>query len=489
MSHSRQTEHYNLPLYNGTDIINPLTDFNDANEAIDEALYNSNERSAHAENVAESVAQTVGGYDARIEAVETEVAGYSSAIEGAVEKSNDAEDMIAPKFSATKVGGYNKGDYVVYNDKLYKFTANHLGAWTGLDVTVETVTANLGSVVEETSRRIIIMGDSYNFSYDGDTEQYVTSVGDRIKNLFPEHASEVIANWVVGGAGFVNKSGEYTFIEFLNATYSTISDRDTVTDLLLFGGYNELGATAEATTNAGVAFCQRVKELFPNCKVHLAFVGWGVRAYGTEMRHLAVNSMPAYKSISELSPNCVYVDKSELILHDYALCGTDGVHPNNLGYDVLARKLGSYLMEGNEVDITYMNVHTVFTPVSGVTATPATANFYTNRRDEVTQVYCQDILHFEGSLRIDSGRYMIGNVPKNGLIFGYIIKNQLPTQPSLTFPVNIAVVRNDDSVVQEVGQIEIYGGYVDLLIPGFESETVKTINVLPFSGVALSVLC
>ena len=40
MSHSRQTEHYALPLYDGTDIINPLTDFNDANSLIDETMYN-----------------------------------------------------------------------------------------------------------------------------------------------------------------------------------------------------------------------------------------------------------------------------------------------------------------------------------------------------------------------------------------------------------------------------------------------------------------
>ena len=41
MAHSRETEHYQLPLYNGTDIINPLTDFNNANEKIDEVLYDT----------------------------------------------------------------------------------------------------------------------------------------------------------------------------------------------------------------------------------------------------------------------------------------------------------------------------------------------------------------------------------------------------------------------------------------------------------------
>lgn len=39
MSHVNTTPHYGLPIYGENDIINPLTDFNDANSAIDTALY------------------------------------------------------------------------------------------------------------------------------------------------------------------------------------------------------------------------------------------------------------------------------------------------------------------------------------------------------------------------------------------------------------------------------------------------------------------
>ena len=39
MSHVSSTAHYNLPIYGDVDIINPLTDFNDCNTAIDNKLY------------------------------------------------------------------------------------------------------------------------------------------------------------------------------------------------------------------------------------------------------------------------------------------------------------------------------------------------------------------------------------------------------------------------------------------------------------------
>lgn len=45
-----------------------------------------------------------------------------------------SQGMIAQPFSANKSGGYNAGDVIIYDNKLYKFTSAHNGAWTGLDV-------------------------------------------------------------------------------------------------------------------------------------------------------------------------------------------------------------------------------------------------------------------------------------------------------------------------------------------------------------------
>ena len=142
MSHSRQTEHYELPLYNGTDIINPLTDFNDANEAIDTALYNANQSASSANTKADSAVEAVAGYDTRITQAETKA-------DTALTKNSDTEKMIANQFDPLKDGGYAIGDSVIYNDKLYTFINPHTGAWDAGDVVNQPITDAVKSTIAE----------------------------------------------------------------------------------------------------------------------------------------------------------------------------------------------------------------------------------------------------------------------------------------------------------------------------------------------------
>lgn len=140
MSHSRQTEHYELPLYDGNDIINPLTDFNNANSSIDEALYNANQRSVGAETTANEAKDIAEGYDARVTHAEEEIASQT-------EKVTKTQNMIAPAFDANKQGGYSAKSVVTFADKLYQFNSAHVGAWTGLDVTKITLAEFLVNIV------------------------------------------------------------------------------------------------------------------------------------------------------------------------------------------------------------------------------------------------------------------------------------------------------------------------------------------------------
>lgn len=142
MSHSRQTDHYGLPLYNGTDIINPLTDFNDANEAIDTALYNANQSASSANTKSDTAVEAVAGYDARITQAETKA-------DNALTKNSDTEKMIANQFDPLKDGGYAIGDSVIYNDKLYTFINPHTGAWDAGDVVNQPITDAVKSTIAE----------------------------------------------------------------------------------------------------------------------------------------------------------------------------------------------------------------------------------------------------------------------------------------------------------------------------------------------------
>ena len=148
MSHSRQTEHYGLPLFDGGDIINPLTDFNNANSSIDEALYNANQRSVSAETTAEEAKDIAEGYDTRVsQAIQT--------ADDAMTLANNTQDMIADDFDPNKTGGYNVGDFVIYNGVLYRFINAHTGAWDASDVQVSPVLIDaIADVVDEGKQAI-----------------------------------------------------------------------------------------------------------------------------------------------------------------------------------------------------------------------------------------------------------------------------------------------------------------------------------------------
>jgi len=63
-----------------------------------------------------------------------------------VEELAKTQDMIAPEFDSTL--SYKAGDYVIYEDDLYRFKNNHTGSWTGTDV-VKVSMAEAIELVEE----------------------------------------------------------------------------------------------------------------------------------------------------------------------------------------------------------------------------------------------------------------------------------------------------------------------------------------------------
>jgi hypothetical protein len=182
MSHSRQTEHYELPLYDGNDIINPLTDFNNANSSIDEALYNANQRSVGAETTANEAKDIAEGYDTRVsQAIQT--------ADDAMTLANNTQDMIADDFDANKEGGYNVGDFVIYNGKLYRFINAHTGAWDASDVQVSPVLIDaIADVVDEGKQAIADAVDEAEQEIAGQTEK-VTKTQAMIAQPFDANKS------------------------------------------------------------------------------------------------------------------------------------------------------------------------------------------------------------------------------------------------------------------------------------------------------------
>lgn len=133
MSHTNQTQHYQLPQYVGTDILNPLTDTNEAYQKIDETMYNVSQEAGQASSEVAQAVATVEAMNQRVAVVENEATELASGVE-------QTRLMLAEPFNALKSGGYKTGDYVIEDNKLYKFIKPHMGAWSASDVEEISVT-------------------------------------------------------------------------------------------------------------------------------------------------------------------------------------------------------------------------------------------------------------------------------------------------------------------------------------------------------------
>lgn len=395
MSHSRQTEHYHLPLYNGTDIINPLTDFNDGNSAIDEAIYDANENAADAKSVAETAAGAVSQYDARISAVEAGMSGFDGRV-------NATQLMIAPAFNPLKPDGYNEGDKVTFEDKFYVFIRNHSGAWNASDVNEITVAEVLGegsgdydariTAAQNTAdaaagaasaaqlsangaqatatealakasavrnKKVLIIADSYGMR---DTDNNFCKL---LTNKYPDIYDTVAES----GYGYTNG----TFITMLTDKLATMStaEKEAITDVLFCGGWNdarELKAGRQTVSSLVLA----IKDThdyanlnLPNAVCHAVFMAWQTYAHtqeGADYESL-LNAMACYNSYG--SGNNAPFESVQYVMRDSANFDETFFHPNALGNANLANAIHACVMGGSYHFSSKYEYHTKTSPFDG----------------------------------------------------------------------------------------------------------------------------
>lgn len=358
---------------------------------------------------------------------------------------------------------------------------------SGLVKDVNDLEDAVDNIINLSHKNVLIIGDSYNISYDGTTQTNVTSVGVRINNMFIQgnDRASLVGNWAVGGAGFGVKSGQYTFNEYLDAHYIdfTQEQRELVTDVLLFGGYNEIMSNYNDTLSYGKLFATKINTYFPNATLHLAFVGWGTNS--SNAAKIATTCLPAYMEIANQSKNTVFVENAQYILHDLSLTGTDGVHPNDLGYNILAKHLGSYLINENVVEVYTKGYPPTFTinPDLAVSTNPV----FTQERDNSTSLMRlnNDQVNFTGNVTCDNTGHITLLTFTAGIFRGY-------DNNSLRIPVRTYVTTTNQGVPTGFydGFVTINGGNLILTLPGFNTSVNITLIVLfGFNLTALTMSC
>ncbi len=370
MSHSRQTEHYGLPLYNGTDIINPLTDFNNANEAIDEAVYNANQRSVEAKEIAENSSATVEQFDARI------ISAQNTANEANTNASSaqaTAEEAIASVdgFDARITTAQNTANEANTNANSAQATADEaIASVDGLDARVTTAqnTANtaqttateaLAKASAVRNKKVLIIADSYGMR--DENNNFCKLLTDKYPDIYDAVA--------MSGYGYTNG----TFLTTLTDKLTTMSasEKEAITDVLFCGGWNdarELKAGRQTISSLVLA----IKDThdyanlnLPNAVCHAVFMAWQTYAHtqeGADYESL-LNAMACYNSYGS-GKNAPF-ESVQYVMRDSANFDETFFHPNALGNANLANAIHACVMGGDYHFSAKYEYHTKTSPFDG----------------------------------------------------------------------------------------------------------------------------
>ena len=186
-------------------------------------------------------------------------------------------------------------------------------------------------------RKWIFIGDSYahaSGTNQGWVDKLVPMLGLTISDYY--EAS-------LGGASFTGGSTtdiNYQFKTLLVTLDSVIVDKTAITDIVVLGGANEIGVSADAISSAIDDFNNYVNSYYPNAVIRIGFIGGNGDYTKTGIQ---------YSRAKEGYANCgkaQYLNNLEFVFQNRNLIDAGGVHPTAQGYTILSAKIFEALQGG-----------------------------------------------------------------------------------------------------------------------------------------------
>ena len=257
------------------------------------------------------------------------------------------------------------------------------------------------SICSPLKKRYLLIGDSYG---QGARSQVgVKGWAPLFKEKMGLSDNDCIIN-TLGGSGFVQsvskkKNGiiidagvdeekEYRFIDLLYYTATItetnntreikvsevfpVTNPETITDIIVCGGYNDKGSPGGAIAGYISAFIAKAKQLYPNAEVSIGMVGCSSdsnNAYHTQQ--IASNSLMGYAGVlTSCQYPYRYLNNVEYVLklspsYMYEEGVSDNIHPTAVGYEALANAITKAVKGGFTVG--YNSYRPYLNEIEGVT--------------------------------------------------------------------------------------------------------------------------
>lgn len=295
------------------------------------------------------------------------------------------------------------------------------------DATARTDISNINTYINrKLNKKFLLVGDSYGEGYSPDG--YVESWCTKFKNYMGLTSAncQII---VAGGYGFGISNNFATLIQ--NATAD-----DNITDILLLGGYNDIGASFGNIKVGMQNFKTACISKFPNAQIKIGFVGWSNNP--SKLYSLRTACGYYIEACKEL--NILYLNNMDYCLHEYFdSFSSDDFHPNEHGQERIATGLVNAYNTGDaNIFFNYQNFNmgmnyafTTNTPINTAITTNLINNSIYFALKLALKLDCNNV-----TIHCDNTKYDVGDITA-----GHIIGNVYNT---VNIPVNAVIHANGD---------------------------------------------
>ena len=207
-------------------------------------------------------------------------------------------------------------------------------------------------------RNIVVVSDSY-----GDTNVSEGSFIDRAINILSTYEGVTIYNCAKGSTSFNNSVEAMNFLGALKENESQITDKNSITDVVVLGGHNDMGASQTDIATGMENFYNYVAANYPNAKLTVGFIGYTLQDSLTDEWYVAAS---VYYNLCTLK-KMAYTNVFENVLRISSYMKTDLVHPNVNGQIALAKALVSWCLNQN-TNVSYYigSNNSAITPRTGI---------------------------------------------------------------------------------------------------------------------------
>lgn len=208
-------------------------------------------------------------------------------------------------------------------DDLTKYLSEHINDY--ISNNIDTILTNFAL-----EKRIIYIGDSYIQGIGGNGEDIQKEVKTLIGGEYFSFYS--------GGSGFIRR-GERNenFLDCLTRAIANVNNKESITDIVFSGGYNELGIrplpTVEDFTIAMQTCFNTARSAFPNATIRVVAFPWVTGLYNNDFKTVQRRMIEA---ATNCGVNVAHYAINWLYKMGQEYESGDTVHPSALGYKQLA---------------------------------------------------------------------------------------------------------------------------------------------------------